>query len=94
MAAAEQDQVAQLGLAAVGPVPDVVAIAQPQAAAREAAAAVAVLEGAAKGWRDGAGSPPHVEQGTLRAVPHHDQRGVAGEAAGRFRGNVGAAGEG
>ena len=47
VAAAEQSEIRERGGAAVGPVTDVMALAEADAAAREAAAAVSVVERAA-----------------------------------------------
>jgi hypothetical protein len=71
MAAAQQQGVAEAGGAAIGPGLDVVGVAQLPAAAREAAAAVAMLEGAAQAWRDGACAAADVEHAAIRGVPHH-----------------------
>ena len=63
MGRAEQNEVVEGGLAALGPVPDVVTVqALGGGAAGEAAAAVAVREYTAYGWRDAAGAAPDAER--------------------------------
>jgi hypothetical protein len=62
--AAEQQRVGEARGAAIGPGLDVVSVAEPLAAAREAAAAVAMLEGAA-----GAGEIAWVRRPTSRTRP-------------------------
>jgi hypothetical protein len=90
VAAAEQQRVGEAGGAAIGPGLDVVGVAQPPAAGREAAASVAMLESAAQGGRDGAGAAADVEHAAIRGMPHHHPRRVAGQPPGRFRGNAAA----
>ena len=88
VAAAELDEVVELRFAGVGPGREVTSVAEPQAAAGELAAAVAVGEGAPKRRRDGPSSAPDVKDRAVGGVTHHDDDGVAGDPAGRFRGNA------
>jgi len=61
--AAQQHEVVETGLTAVGPVPDVVAVAELVAGtAREAAAAVPGLQGAPHSRRNGPRAPPDVQR--------------------------------
>ena len=58
---AEQDQVLQLRLASVGPVPDVVGVREAKPAARETASTVPGLQGAPDGGWNRPGLTPDVE---------------------------------
>jgi hypothetical protein len=83
----QRQQVTQVGAAAVGPVLEVVRVADPHRAGREAAAVVASLQSPAQGRRDHPGAPPHVEDGAVGGVAHGDHRRVAAEAPRRLRGD-------
>ena len=84
MAPAEHHEVRKRGRPALGPVMDVMALAERQAAAREPAAAVAVVQRAPE--RRGNGPRPGADfhDPAVRVVPHHHSARVAGQAAGRF----------
>src|SRR5437660_1352085 len=71
--------------------PDVMALAQPDAAAGEAAAAVAVVQRETqRGWnRARARADLHNAAGSTMSHDHPDR--IAGQAARRFRGNACAA---
>jgi hypothetical protein len=86
--ATEQGEVRQRGGASLGPVTDVMALAEPDSAAREAAAAVAMVERPAdrRGNRPGPGIDLH--DPAVRAVSHHHSAGVAGQALGRSSWNA------
>ena len=90
MAAAEQGQVRQRGGAALGPVTDVMALAEADVAAGEAAAAVAMLKSSPqrRGNRPRSGRDFH--DAAVARVLHHDAARVTRQAPGRFRRNVGA----
>ena len=63
MAGAQGDQIVQLGLAAVGPVLDVMALDEAGGGAvGEAAAAVAGVQCSFQGRRDGAGAPADIQR--------------------------------
>jgi hypothetical protein len=75
---AQKHEVPETGLATIGPVLDVVPFGEPETAARETAAAIAGLEGAAHVGGNGAGPPPHAEDVAVRVVRHPDYARVAG----------------
>ena len=91
MPPAEQNQVAERRRPALRPVLDVVPIASRRPAPGEAAVPVAGRQRPAQGGRDGARAAADVQDLTGRSVPHRHGRGVAGQPAGRFRGDVDAA---
>ena len=66
------------------------ALPEPDPAAREPAAAVAVMERPPEGRRDRARSSRDLDDTTIETVPHHHAARVARQAPRRFRGNVGA----
>ena len=76
---AHQDQVAQLGRVAIGPMPDVVALAVAgwAVATRERATAVAEVEGSAEWGGDEAALAAEVEGFALRAQDCGDEHAVA-----------------
>ncbi len=86
--ATEQGQIRERGGAAVGPVTDVMAVAEPDPAAWEAAAAVAMVERSPdrRGNRPGPGIDLH--DPAIPAVAHHHPAGVAGQALGRSSWNA------
>ena len=89
--AAQQHEVVHASLAAVGPVADVVGVDETGAGtAGEAAALVAVVQGAADGGRDGAGFASDIQRFAPGGLVPMDDGGIAGQAPGRFRGNVAA----
>jgi hypothetical protein len=77
MAAAEQGEVGECGGAAVGPVADMVALAEAHVAAREAAAAVAMVERSAERWWNGAGAGADFHDAALGIVAHDDPARIA-----------------
>ena len=80
---AQEDQVAQPGLAAAGPGDDVVDVgAAGVAAGVLAAVLVAFADGAAQGGGGAAVPPAGVEQGAVVVVQHPGHGGVAGDGAG------------
>src|SRR5690606_18414312 len=85
--AAEEHEVAEPGLTAVGPVDDVMGVGEPAPAAGEPAAAVADLERAPERGRHRAGATPDVEHGAVDVVPHDHPSGVARESPSSYRGN-------
>jgi len=87
MAAAQEHEVRQLGLAAVCPVLDVMGVAVLQGAPGKTAALVPELQGAPDGRRDGAGLAADAEDLSVPA-DHPHRCGLAREAPGRFRGNA------
>ena len=58
------------------------------AAAREATALVPMVERAPQGRRNRPGPGPDLQQASLLVMPHHHATRIAGQAAGRFRGNA------
>ena len=73
MGRAEQDEVVEGGLAAVGPVPDVVAVeALGGGTAGEAASAIAVRERAAYRGRNAAGAAPDAQRLAVRSIDDGD----------------------
>ena len=88
VAPTEQRQVRERGRPAVGPVANVMALAEREAAAREAATFVAVVEHAPERGRNGPGTGADLFDPAIRSVPHHHPARVARQAPRRFRGNV------
>src|SRR5438093_6641587 len=86
--AAEQSKIRQRSGAAVSPVTDVMALAEANAAAGEAAAAVSVVERPPYRRRDRPGPGTDLDDMAVVAVSHHDPARVARDALGRFRGNA------
>ena len=86
--ATEEGEVRERGGAALRPVAEMVSLGEADAAAREAATAIAVVERAPQGRGNRAGPGPDLQQTPVLVVAHHHAAGVAGQAAGRFRGNV------
>ena len=91
MGRAQQDEVVERGLPAVGPVLDVMAV-EPMGggAAGEAAPAVAARERAAHRRRDAAGAPPDTERLAVRAIDDGDDACVAAQPTGGLRRDSGA----
>ncbi len=77
---AQKHEVPEAGLAAIGPVLDVVPFRETETAARETTAAIAGLEGAAHMGGHGAGPPPHAEDMAVCVVGHPDDARVAGNS--------------
>ena len=92
MPPAKLHQVVEPGRAAVRPVPDVVRIAPPGRAAREAATPIPRRERTAQRRRDRARLPADAEHLSGGAVGHDDPSGVARQPARRFRGDAQPAG--
>jgi len=86
--ATEQGEVRQRGGTAFGPVTDVMSLAEREAAAREAAAAVPVKERAPQRRRNRPGPGPNFHEAAVLIVPHHHPARIARQAPGRFRGNA------
>ena len=92
MPPAELHQVVEPGRPTVRPVPNVVCIAPPGRAAREAAASISRGERAAQRRRDRACLPADVQHLSGGAVGHDDPPGVARQPLRRFRGDAQPAG--
>ncbi len=75
----------------LSPVADVMTLTERNAAAREPAASVAVMQRAPERRWDGPRSRANLHDSAIRIVSHHHPSRVARQAAGRFRGNVSAA---
>ena len=86
--AAQQQAIRQGGLAAVGPVADVMRVAEPARAPRKAAAEVADLEGTAESRGNRAGAAAEIEERTIRAMSDPDHASIAAEPLRRFRGTA------
>jgi hypothetical protein len=83
--AAEQDEVVQTGLTALGPVADVMGIDEPPPlAAGELAASVAREQRPADRGRDRTRSSPDAERFAV-SLDQGDERAIAGETPGGFR---------
>jgi hypothetical protein len=61
-------------------------LAEADAAAREAAAPVAMLERASQGGGNRPGPGPNLDHAAILVMAHHHTTGVARQAPGRFRG--------
>ena len=91
MGRAEQDEVVERGLPALGPVPDVVAMEPVDGGtAGEAPPAVAARERPAHRGRDAAGAPPDAQRLAAWSVDDGDDAGVAAEPPGSLRRDGGA----
>ena len=86
MAAAEQGEIRQRGGAALRPVTDVMALAEADVAAGEAAASVAMLKRSPQGRGNRPGSGRDLHDASVARVLHHDTARVTRQALGRFRG--------
>ena len=75
----------------MGPVTEVMALAERQVAARKPAAAVAEVQRAPQRRWNGPRPSADFHDPPVWVVPHHHPARVARQAAGRFRGNVGTA---
>jgi hypothetical protein len=84
--ATEHGEVRERGWAALGPVTDVMSLAEGKPAAREAAALVAVVERAPQCRGNRAGPGPNFHGAPFLVVSHHYAARVAREALRRFRG--------
>jgi hypothetical protein len=84
MKPAEEHQVVQGGLPAIGPVDQVMGLGEPEPAPREPAAPIANLKGPSNRRRDGPGAPPHVEDRAVGAGGDLNDPGITGETPGRF----------
>ena len=86
--ATEQSEVRERGRAALCPVTDVMPLAERQPAAREATAAVPVVERAPQRRGNRPGPGPDFHGAPVLVVPHDHAARVARQAPGRFRGNA------
>ena len=86
--ATEQGEIREGGGAPLGPVTDVMALAEAEPAAREAAAAVSVMERPPKRRRDRPGPGSDFHNAAVPAVLHHHPARIARQAPRRFRGNA------
>src|SRR5712692_12036800 len=80
VAATEQGEIRERGGAPLCPVADVMALPEPDPAAREPAAAVAVMERPPEGRRDRARPGSDLHDMAVPAVAHHHPAGVARQA--------------
>jgi hypothetical protein len=87
---AQIEQVLKLRFTAIRPVFDVMALSERHSAARPAARRVASVESASYCGRNRSSLSAHVEGTSALVVLHFDDARIAGDAAGRFRGNAGA----
>jgi hypothetical protein len=85
---AQQHQIRERRRATLRPVMDVVPLAETHATPREAAAAVAVMEGAAQRRWDRARSRANLDNPSVGIVPHDHPARVAGQALGRSSWNA------
>ena len=88
VSATEEREVGERGRAALRPVADVMPLAQRQPAAREAAAAVAMVKRAPQRRRNRPRPRPDLHDAPVRVVPHDHAAGVTRQALGRLRGNA------
>ena len=84
MPAAQQGEVRERGRASLGPMTDVVALADAHCAAREAAAPVTVEQRPPDRRGNGPGTSCDFDDAPVPRVPHHHAAGVAGQLPGRF----------
>jgi len=88
MPATEEREVRERGRAAVGPVAEMMPLAETDAAAGEATAPVPMLEGPSQGGGNSPGPGPDLQQMSIVVVTHHHPARVARQAPGRFRRNA------
>src|SRR5262249_60077746 len=88
--ATEQGEVREHRRSALSPVNDVMTLSEPHAAAREATTLVAMVQRSSDRRRDRACPGGDLYDTTVLGMLHHDAAGIARQASGRFRGNVGA----
>ena len=88
MSAAKKREVGERGGAAVGPVAEMMPLAEADPAAGEPARPVPMVERPPQGGGDGPGPGPNLDHAALLIVEHHRPAGIAGQAPGRFRGNA------
>jgi hypothetical protein len=86
--ATKHGEIRERGGASIGPMPDVMALPEPNSAAREAAATVAMVERTAYRRRDRAGPGCNFHDPAVAPVLHHRPARVARQAPGRFCRNV------
>ena len=86
--ATEQGEIRERRGPAIGPVTDVMALAEANPAAREATAAVAMVERAPYRRWNRARTRADFDSAAVPAVLHHHQARVARDAPRRFRGNA------
>src|SRR4029453_4591805 len=84
VAPAEHHEIGERRRAALRPMPDVVSLAHPHAAAWKPTALVTMLERAPEGRRNRPGSRRHLHGPPVRAVAHEYAVGVTGESLRRF----------
>jgi hypothetical protein len=84
VAPAEHREIRERGGSALGPVTDMMALAERQAAAREPAAAVAMVKRAPQRRGNGPRPGPDFHDTAVRFVPHHDPARVTRQSPGRF----------
>src|SRR5206468_2622764 len=88
MPATEQGEIRKRGGSAIGPVTDVMTLAEANPAAREATGAVAMVERAPYRRWNRARTRADFDSAAVPAVLHHHQARVARDAPRRFRGNA------
>ena len=86
--ATEQGEIRERSRASLCPVTNVMALTEPHSAAREAAAAVAMVERAPYRRWNRARTRADFDSAAVPAVLHHHQARVARDAPRRFRGNA------
>src|SRR5437763_4871120 len=88
VAPAQHREVRERGRPSLGPVPDVMALAEAPSAAREATPTVPMMERAAYSRRNRTRPRGDFDHSAVLRVLHHHAARVACQAPGRFRGNV------
>src|SRR5262249_21719859 len=88
MPAAENHQIREHCRTTVGPVADVMTLAEGDMAARKAATSIPMLERPSNGRRNRARPRSDLHGSSVRIVPHEYAVRVTGESLRRFRGNV------
>src|SRR5712692_7533688 len=91
MSATEQRKVRERGRAALRPVTEMMPLAKADAAPREAAAPVPMVERSPQGGGNRPGPRPDLPQAALAVMAHDHPARVARQSPGRFRGNARAA---
>src|SRR5712691_8028369 len=88
MPAAEQREVRERGRAPLRPVAEMMPLAEADAAPREAAALIPMVERSPQGGGNRPGAGPDLLQPALLVVAHHHPAGAARQALRRLRGNA------
>jgi hypothetical protein len=89
--ATQQDQIRQRGVPTLGPILNMMGLAEGKITAWEAAPVVAIGDRSAHGCRNRTRPGPNLHDQAIGIMTHLHPTGIARQPLGRFRGNAGAA---